>query len=516
MSIPSWLDTADLSPTAAPHGAVWPWVTISLSVIMIAGYGVIAFNWYFQWKLARHTDAHAALVRLRNICLASVVCSYVFFATDMPWIIWRLYDVTLLGLALYTWSFCLRMHGLKLVDERLAQVQQLEQSAERYREIAELLPHMVWTADADGQVDFSNDRWRAYAGENRSWLEAIHPEEQRDAIAHWTASTSAKVPVTMEVRLGGLRGGYRTFVVKATPVVHGEAVKWLGACADIEDQKLLAAEKEMQAKQKGFFLNALSHDLRAPLHNVLLNAHLLKLTVKGHEDVESVNTIIENAVAAGDLVTKLLDFARAGAHDANQVQNVSVAATLQQIVRRFQPVAEQKGLYLRCTDVDAQVVTDRQKLERIISNLVDNAIKYTSRGGVSIGLSAVDEEVAVRVCDTGIGIPAENVPYLFDEFYQVNNHERDRSKGFGMGLAICRCLARHIGGDVRLAHSGPAGSTFEVVVNRRGTGGADRGAGGNGVGIGAEAPDIGADRGGRPGGTAGDRPHPAPSRLCGV
>jgi PAS domain S-box-containing protein len=532
MGISSWFDSTDLMSAVPPHATIWPWVTIALSSAMISGYGVIAFNWYFQEKLARHADARAALARLRNICLASLVCSYVFFATDMPWLIWRVYDLTLLGLACYTWSYALGMRGMALVDERLAQMQELEQSARRYREIAELLPHMVWTADSAGNVDFSNARWRDYAGDNRTWLDAIHPDDRDAATARWTEATSARVPMSFEVRLGGVRG-HRTFVVKATPIVHGDAVKWLGACADIEDQKLLAAEKEMQAKQKSFFLNALSHDLRAPLHNVLLNAHLLKLSVTGSDDVESVNMIVENTVAAGDLVTKLLDFAKVGAEDTNVIEPVSVAATLQQIVRRFQPIAEQKGLYLRCTDADAGVMTDRQKIERIISNLVDNAIKYTPRGGVSIGLSAVNDEVAVCICDTGIGIPAEKIPYLFDEFYQVDNHERDRSKGFGMGLAICRCLARHIGGDVRLAHTGPGGSCFEVVVDRAGGNrgrGRGRGGGGGGGGGGAIASadvagasasgragcDVGADRGGRPDRTNRDLPSPAPVRLCGV
>src|SRR5581483_6268408 len=166
-------------------------------------------------------------------------------------------------------------------------------------------------------------------------------------------------------------------------ISRGDGVKWLGACADIEAQKQLVAEKELQARQKTFFLNALSHDLRAPLHNVVLNAHLLKLSARDPADVQSVGMIIENAVAAAELVTRLLDFARIEAQDKNVVEPVSLGATLHQVVRRFQPISEQKGLYLKVTgDRDVKVLTDRQKLERIISNLVDNAIKYTSRGGV--------------------------------------------------------------------------------------------------------------------------------------
>src|SRR5262249_41726258 len=100
----------------------------------------------------------------------------------------------------------------------------------------------------------------------------------------------------------------------------------------------------------------------------------------------------------------------------------------------------------------------------VVGNLVDNAIKYTQHGGVTLELLVRAADVAVRITDTGIGIPEASAAYLFDEFYQVNNYERDRAKGFGMGLAICKCLAHQIGGDVRLAHSGPDGSCFEVVL----------------------------------------------------
>jgi signal transduction histidine kinase len=496
-----WFAGADYVP-GARQDMLWSWITIALSAMIVIGYGVIAFNWYFQRKLSRHAEAKAALARLRNICLCCAFCGYVLYVTDMPWLLWRSYDLALIVLVFYTWSFVFRMRGLSLVDERLAQIDELEQSAKKYREIAELLPHMVWTATADGQIDFSNQRWRAYAGDGRTWLDALHPDERLETLSRWREAVAAREAVSLEARLNGM-AGYRTFAIKATPIMHGDALKWLGACADVEDQRRLAAEKEMQAKQKSFFLNALSHDIRAPLHNVLLNAHLLKMSARDPGDVESVEMIVENAVAAGDLVTKLLEFAKVDAQDQNVMESVSMPATLQQIVRRFQPLTEQKGLYLRVNGssdgngegprLEATVQTDRQKLERIISNLVDNAIKYTERGGVSLDVKQVGEEVCVRVSDTGMGIPHENVPYLFDEFYQVNNHERDRCKGFGMGLAICKCLARHIGGDVRLASTGPSGSCFELAVKS-----------------------VRADRGGRQRRPAGDHADSQETGLCSV
>ena len=451
----------------------WAWVTLALSALVAVGYGVIAFNWYFQSKLARPADSRRILIRLLTIVACGCVCGFVFYVADMPWLLWRLYDGVLLLLVVYVWYVALRTRGLSLVKQRLAEAAELERSAERYREMAELLPHMVWTATGEGQIDFSNRRWIEYVGDQRPWLEAVHPDDRDEVRAWWAEAVASRQAAHREVRLAGSgpaagagAGAYRTFAISAVPIVRGEAVKWLGACADIEEQKVLSAEKETEARRKMFYLNALSHDLRAPLNNVVLNAHFLRATAREATEVESANVIVENAIAAGNLVTRLLEFAKAQGRDENATERVSIAATLDQVVRRFRPIAEQKGLYLRLSaHGDVELLTDRQKLERIVSNLVDNAIKFTERGGVTLELvMAGGPGCVVRVRDTGLGVPAQHVPHLFEEFFQADPTTRDRPRGFGMGLAICRSLARQLGGDVRLAQTGPGGSTFEVSV----------------------------------------------------
>jgi PAS domain S-box-containing protein len=480
--------------------AGWAWVTLALSALVVLTHAVIAFNWYYQSKLAGGKEPAAALARMGAIFIVCALLGYSLYAIETSWVVWRLYDACLLLLVCHMGLFALRMKGLSLVDERLARAQELEKSAQRYREIAELLPHMVWTATDEGRIDYSNRKWADYAGDDRTWLDAVHCDERKAVRQWWSGAVAAKEPATRELRLCG-RDCCRTFVVNATPIARGDVTKWLGACADIEDQKLLALEKERQARQKLFFLNSLSHDLRAPLNNVALNAQLLKMHVNDEEAVQSVNTIAENAIAAGDLVTKLLDFATLGMRDQSEIVRVPVSEFLAQIVRRFRPIAEQKGLYLQSkADTPVEIRTDRVRLERVISNLVDNALKYTRHGGVELstretpgGGEGESVGVAILVSDTGIGIPAESVPQLFDEFYQVNNHERDSRKGFGLGLAICGHLARQIGADVRLARTGPDGSCFEVAVKG-----------------------IRPARGGRPGGEAGDLTAPEEAGLCRV
>jgi signal transduction histidine kinase len=349
------------------------YITLALSCLVALGYATLAFNWYFQIKVAP-PQARAALRRLLLISLACALCGGTFYLTDLAWGHFRLYDLGIAMLAAYTWAFVLRMRGA----------------------LASL-----------------------------------------------------------------------AFLISATPHEHRRAVKWLGACADIEDQKRLAAEMERQARQKSFFLNALSHDLRSPLNVLALHAELLRTSIKDADVVESARMIVENATAAGELINRLLDFARVGSLERNVTEQVSLPAVLQQVQRRFQPVAERSGLFLRLSlECDLQIRTDRHKVERIVGNLIDNAIKYTPRGGVTIALvkAADDGAAAIEIRDTGIGVPRDKADSLFDEFYQVGNDERDRRKGFGLGLAICRALARQIGGDVQLVSTGHEGSCFALTL----------------------------------------------------
>src|SRR3989440_5400649 len=453
----------DYSVPGSTSDIYWSFLTVILSFGIAIGYAAIAYNRYFHLKLAHKTECAAASRRLMIITFCSMVCGATFYWFAMPWIIWRLYDCILLFLLYSTWSYAIRMRGVGLVDERLSQMGALEESAKRYGEIAELLPQMVWTAREDGHVNFSNQRWLEYVGDGRTWLDALHSRDRQRVEAWWARTLRARQASTIEARLGGI-DQYRTFVISATPIFSQGIVKWLGACADIENQKAVAASREMHAKRRAFFLNALSHDLLAPLNTVVLNAQMLKV-VSPDEVRNCVLNIMESAKSAGDYVTKILDFARAGGEERNQIEYISVSSILNSIQQRFRPSAEQRGLSLQIIrERDIEVQTDRQKLERLIGNLVDNAVKYTTTGGVVLELIAAEDTFAVRVTDTGIGIPADRAPFLFDEFYQVNNIERDRSKGFGMGLTICKYLAQQLGGNVRLVTTSERGSCFEVAM----------------------------------------------------
>jgi signal transduction histidine kinase len=229
------------------------------------------------------------------------------------------------------------------------------------------------------------------------------------------------------------------------------------------------AQSKAETRRQSAFLNAVSHDLRTPLNGMLLQASVAELSAQSG-DVEELNQSLKDlrvsARAAADMLDSLLEVARLdAAADSNVTSRFPLANAIRDVVQQVRTGAEQKGLALRTScPPDLIVMTDRVKLERVLANLVGNAIKFTDRGQVRIEVQAAGRAVELHVIDTGVGIAPESHGRLFDEFFQVHNHERDRRKGFGLGLAIAKRLAKQLGGDILLDSALGQGSRFTLAL----------------------------------------------------
>lgn len=231
---------------------------------------------------------------------------------------------------------------------------------------------------------------------------------------------------------------------------------------DVEERDRKLQNKDIEYRRKNKLFRSFSHDLRAPLTGISLNAELIKHTapiVTNHAQL-----IQDSVSAATTLVTKMMEFATTDVDDTNRICDVSIEQLIMTIAKRFAPLAHAKGMYLCTNTDDVQVFTDPSKLERILSNLVDNAIKFSDSGGINVRSTAVDGGIEISVQDTGQGIPEEHIDHLFDEFYRANGRSElsGNRTGFGIGLSICRSLARQLGGDVRLSYTGRQGSCFKI------------------------------------------------------
>jgi signal transduction histidine kinase len=137
-----------------------------------------------------------------------------------------------------------------------------------------------------------------------------------------------------------------------------------------------------------------------------------------------------------------------------------------EVTERLKTVAEGKGLALSVERPSEalEVFCDPGDIERIVVNLVGNAVKYTSKGGVRVSLGRADGRVRFEVADTGIGIPKDALPFLFNEFYRANNAKAAGESGTGLGLAIVKLLITRYGGDITVASEEGAGTTMTVTL----------------------------------------------------
>jgi len=228
-----------------------------------------------------------------------------------------------------------------------------------------------------------------------------------------------------------------------------------------------AAEAANRAKSQ--LLAAASHDLRQPLH--ALGLYTAALAARAREAPwQSLVSNVQNAVLALEAqFAQLLDLSQleAGAHTPER-SRVALAPLFARVAAEFRPQAAAKGLVLRCTATRLAVDSDAALLERMVRNLVANAVRYTSRGGILIGGRRRGALVSVVVIDTGVGIAAEHGNRIFEEFYQVRSGSKTTTApaGMGLGLAIVRRLAKLLSHDVSVVSRLGSGSCFRIDAPR--------------------------------------------------
>ena len=230
----------------------------------------------------------------------------------------------------------------------------------------------------------------------------------------------------------------------------------------LQEQKQ-AAEEANVAKSR--FLAAASHDLRQPLHALSLFVAVLRERIRYPEVRSLVENVCSSVAALEGLFQALLDVSRL---DAGIVQpkpvDFRLAELLDRLTAEYLVHATAKGLRLTADYSDAVVHSDPALLELIVRNLLSNAIRYTQQGGVTLRSVAVEGGVRLEVADTGIGIPPDKQKEIFREFVQLDNPERDRTKGLGLGLAIVRRVAMLLQHPIELRSQPAAGSCFSVMV----------------------------------------------------
>jgi signal transduction histidine kinase/CheY-like chemotaxis protein len=248
----------------------------------------------------------------------------------------------------------------------------------------------------------------------------------------------------------------------------GEAIKARLEIADLlEIQRRQTRQIRDINQDRNRFFSAASHDLRQPLHAMGFYNSLLPRAKDEVERGEILARLSECAASLDRQFNAILGVAQTDA----AVENARIAATplqhvIDRVVTNLQPEADMKSLQLRVTPTNLWALVAPELLERALSNLVSNAIKYTPTGGVILGARPRGGNVELVVVDTGIGIAEKDLGLIFGDFFQVANRERNSKKGFGLGLGIVRRLCDGMGWRLDVRSALGRGTSFSIQVPR--------------------------------------------------
>jgi CheY-like chemotaxis protein/two-component sensor histidine kinase len=234
------------------------------------------------------------------------------------------------------------------------------------------------------------------------------------------------------------------------------------ALSQLTTQKEVAESANLA---KSRFLAAASHDLRQPMHTISLLVGLLRDQMRHPDAHHIVGKIHASVQAMGSMFDSLLDISKFDAGVVTpHMQTFAIASLLDRLAATYEAQAHEKKLTLKIVPSSVQVTSDPVLLERILGNLVSNAIRYTEQGGVLVGCRRRGGNLAVQVWDTGIGIDESQHDNIFEEFFQLSNPERDRSKGLGLGLSIAKRSAALLGHELTVCSIPGKGSVFSIAL----------------------------------------------------
>ena len=392
-----------------------------------------------------------------------------------------------LVLGVVTVQTVLAISAYRRVIAQQALLGELEESERRFRSLAMGAPVGIYRCDMQASCTFANQQWCALAGISADeamgtgWAEAIHPEDRARCSRLWQEASVLGTEWEAEFRFLHRDGAVRWVYSRAT-IVGGElgtARERVGMTIDITARKQaeesLTRSKELAeaaTRAKSEFLAKMSHEIRTPMNGVLGMLELAQETALQPDQKDYVDTARASAANLLGIINDILDVSRIEARKM-EIESIpfSLRKLLESSLKPLSQLARGKGLTFE-VDVGLHVVDglqgDALRLQQVLVNLVGNAIKFTRSGSIRVTVAQGDSDneqaqLCLSVRDTGIGIPADRLPTIFEPFMQVERV--GAMSGTGLGLTISAQLVELMGGRIRVKSAVGEGSVFHVDLS---------------------------------------------------
>ena len=369
---------------------------------------------------------------------------------------------------------------LDLGGERRQHQQAVSLREAYFRSLIDVAPVMLWTTDADGACTYLSERWYEYTGRSPAedlgfgWIDNTHPDDAAQVRDIFKAANREHTPFSFDYRLRGADGSYRWFVDAGAPR-HDDSGAFLGHVGTVVDihartslqQRVEEAAQELQRladalaeknRMQSEFLFTLAHELRNPLAPIRTGLDLMRLRPAAQGNVEVQAMMRRQVDHMVHLVDDLLDMARLSEGKVElRREPVTLAQVVADAIEISMPLID-GGRHQLEQRLPADAVTlhvDRHRIAQVLSNLVNNAAKYTPAGGrIAVEAQVENGGIAVSVTDNGIGIDAAMQPLVFDMYAQAHRDSMMAQGGLGVGLNLVRRLVELHAGTVAVHSEG--------------------------------------------------------------
>ena len=354
----------------------------------------------------------------------------------------------------------------------------IRESEEKFRNLANSISQFAWMADASGYIFWFNERWFEYTGttleemQGWDWQKVHHPAEVERVTLKFKRHIASGEIWEDTFPLRSKTGEYRWFLSRALPIrnEHGNIVRWFGTNTDIEEVRQARLQAEAANRLKDEFLATVSHELRTPLNAILGWSNMIQTGKANDETKIRANEIIYlNAKSQAALIEDLLDVSSIITGKMKlEPHPVKFALVVESAIDTIRSAADAKSIELE-TNIECEpciIGGDAQRLQQVVWNLISNAVKFTPEGGkIAVKLENGNSRARLTIKDSGKGIEAEFLPYIFERFRQEDASSTRRHGGLGLGLAIVRHLVELHGGTISAMSAGEnLGSTFTIEL----------------------------------------------------
>lgn len=373
-------------------------------------------------------------------------------------------------------------NSIRIRKERLKALKiqkDLEESQLYIQNLAQVSPVGIFRSDAEGNVTFVNSKLSQLTGLSNEealglgWLNAVYSED-REKLINWVNNNLRSA----EYRFVNKNGETFWVLANVVPEYKNEILTgYIGAITDITDRKnseleiIKAKEKAVASdKLKTAFMNNISHEIRTPLNGIIGFSSLLIEPDTSEEDKKSYYEIIENS--SKRLIQTVTDYMDISLITSGSVEcnNVSFRfnSFLEYIIDKQKPLYDKSDVKLEINIpeevMNTELTLDREMLYKIFNHLLDNALKFTPEGNVTLSASLSDHKVEFHVKDTGVGISKESLSNIFDHFVQEDTSSSKGYEGSGLGLAIVKGFIEVLGGTVKVESEKGVGSDFILSI----------------------------------------------------